>query len=197
MKTSNSAHLLVRYKAITTEHPWMTESAIRKMTDAIIYANDGLTVKLMKLNDLADEISAALAKHTPCHEGCSSCCKMVTMVYEHEAERLANASGWKMRRLPYSLPDVALQKAQRHVGKKCPFLIDNRCSVYADRPIICRLHNSLHKDESLCDVNAPLLQRIARPFFDPDYVEMPYHRLNLAHRPKEPWGAIHDFFPDY
>lgn len=197
MKTSNSAHLMVRYKAITTEHPWMTESAIQKMTDDILNANASLKVKLKKLDELADDIGAALAKHTPCHERCSSCCKMVTMVYEHEAERLATASGLKMRRLPYSSPDVAQQMAQRHIGKDCPFLIENRCSVYADRPIICRLHNSLHKDASLCDVNAPILQRLARPSFDPDYVEVPYHLLNMAHRPTEPWGAIQDFFPDY
>lgn len=197
MKIYSSEHLLVHYQAITVEHPWMTESAIRKMSDAIVNANASLKVKRTKLSELADDINAALAQHTPCHEGCSSCCKLVTMVYEHEAERLANASGRKMRRLTFSSREVALQKAQHHNGKECPFLIENQCSVYADRPVICRLHNSLHKDASLCDVTAPLAQRVARPSFDPDYVEVPYHQLNMAHRPTEPWGAIHDFFPNY
>ena len=113
----------------------------------------------------------------------------------HEAERLAKASGRPAYPVRYRSYDDALLAGDRFYGQACPFLDAGRCTVYAARPIICRLHHSLNNSPANCDCSMPPSERKAIGQYDPDYVEMPYHLLSIHGDPDEPWAAIHEFFP--
>ena len=65
----------------------------------------------------------------PCN-GCTACCRDPTLyvrVTEEEAKRLKTHLS---------------STGEKHLDKKgdgeCVYLIDNRCSIYADRPSVCR-----------------------------------------------------------
>jgi len=124
-----------------------------------------------------------------------NCCHMVTFIYEHEAEVMALASGKEMRRIQFRTRKKVWVESARYVGRPCPFLAMGRCSIYASRPLICRLHHSLNEDPSECEKLTRPGARQGVYMYDPDYVEVPYHGLNDRYQPKEPWGAIQDFFP--
>ncbi|MDX2157694.1 MAG: YkgJ family cysteine cluster protein [Hyphomicrobiaceae bacterium] len=86
-----------------------------------------------------------------CKKGCGYCCHTFVAVLPPEAFRLADAvRGGTSRALGVeavrarTLPLRGLSPDQR-VGAKlpCPLLVDGECSVYADRPLVCRQATSL------------------------------------------------------
>lgn len=77
-----------------------------------------------------------------CKEGCSACCEVGEYPFSRlEAEYLM--SGF------IKLPSDAKEKIRQEIKRlkvenpkmyKCPFLINNQCSVYQYRGIVCRVH---------------------------------------------------------
>jgi uncharacterized protein len=47
------------------------------------------------------------------------------------------------------------------VGKACPFLVDEQCSVYDNRPLACRKHASYYTNEKWC--SPPYLNTVQAP----------------------------------
>jgi Fe-S-cluster containining protein len=121
---------------------------------------------------------------------------MNTMIHEHEAIRLAEVTGRAMTRLPYRPQHAVYVLGDRFNGKPCPFLVEHRCTVYEDRPMVCRTHHSLNADASACKTAETAGLQIRPAMYDPDFLEEPYMELNAAHNPTEPWGNIAEFFPD-
>lgn len=81
-------------------------------------------------------IQEALSDRITCREGCSGCCTAIT-IFPVEAAALQAAL--------QALPDEEQAAIRRHVaaqaaGERCPLLKDQRCLLYAARPIICRTH---------------------------------------------------------
>lgn len=149
--------------------------------------------KRRKVIWIADAVVKALKPHVACSPGCSHCCHMNTIIYEHEARRLAEVSGRKMKVLPYRLPNVVSMEGMQFNAMPCPFLVADKCSVY-DRPLVCRVHHSLSKQGSDCD---PFSDSLRIPhMYDPDIIEVPYKLLNESANPLEPMGNIAEFFPD-
>jgi uncharacterized protein len=120
---------------------------------------------------------------------------LITLVYEHEAKTMARASGRPFKQLEYMPRITVLDATKKYFGQPCPFLENDRCSIYEHRPIICRLHHSFNDDSSQCDTSRPQDELVGVAALNPDCIELPYHELNHAFHPKEPWGAIQDFFP--
>lgn len=97
---------------------------------------------LVELRRRVDDHFAAAQRRTPaafsCRAGCSSCCVAFT-VAKVEADRMrATLEGIAAR-------DPALRERIRAQGRTadraaCALLVDDRCSVYDERPIICRSH---------------------------------------------------------
>lgn len=73
-----------------------------------------------------------------CKAGCSACCETGDYpVSQLELEYLMQGFA--------SLDNTLKREVQENIktiqrGGKCPFLIDKKCSIYAYRPIICRVH---------------------------------------------------------
>ena len=77
-----------------------------------------------------------------CKEGCSACCEVGEYPFSRlEAEYLMSG----FIKLPADIKDK-IRKEIKHLKSeipkmyKCPFLIDNMCSVYKYRGLVCRVH---------------------------------------------------------
>ena len=86
-------------------------------------------------------------QHIHCRAGCSSCCEMGDYpLSQLELEYLMQGY--------IKLDNEVKIKVQENIkcmkrGKSCPFLVDNKCSIYPNRPIICRVHGLAY----LCNNN--------------------------------------------
>ena len=92
-----------------------------------------------KLRDYCDGFWDRVLEKYPyafaCAPGCSTCCELPSVNYI-EAFIIAGMPGDKRKK------HAAADKTGR-----CPFLDDDRCSIYASRPLICRTHGLLLKSE--------------------------------------------------
>ena len=183
-----------RLNQLIANEPWMHPAAMARCTSEILTTNASLRVRYGRLEQLADRVHDCLAPLTPCRKGCHHCCSMVTLVYRFEAVGLAEVTGRKMRELPFRSHQQVINLHRLQPLQPCPFMVEGGCSVYADRPLICRLHHSLANDAESCRP-LPSGQTQAPEMYDPDHIEVPYHTLVRTQRPKEPWGALTEFFP--
>jgi uncharacterized protein len=105
---------------------------------------DDLAATLVQLRRRVDAHFDAALTRTPaafrCAEGCSACCEARFSVFAVEAAPIRQA----LARLGQSDPalrarirDQADDPAHQH---HCALLVDARCTVYAERPLICRSH---------------------------------------------------------
>ena len=151
--------------------------------------------KLPKLYTLMEEVGDLRAPHVSCKAGCSACCRTIPVeISDLEAKHLAAATGRKMASLP-----PGRHKVQGHVQTHCPFLIDNRCSVYQHRPYNCRSVAAVDPDALACSDENTALTRANDPralqvtmtkmrAFDPLYLE-------VVERKGTVWADIRQFFP--
>lgn len=87
------------------------------------------------------KISSRYSAHLNCHAGCSGCCQHHLSVFAVEAAAIRQA----INSLPQETQDRVHQQAiaineQESRGERvaCPLLVDNKCSIYEQRPLICR-----------------------------------------------------------
>jgi hypothetical protein len=100
-------------------------------------ANENLKRLQSRVDDFFAGIVTRHAEHLACGEGCSSCCKGRLSLFVVELEPMLEA----VSALDPALRSRIQARAARD-PEECPLLEDNRCSVYAVRPIICRSHGA-------------------------------------------------------
>ena len=71
-----------------------------------------------------------------CRAGCFDCCRAGLSVFAIEADRIRGA----LARLPGDVRAQVRVQAAEEDRKHCALLVDGRCSVYDERPILCRSH---------------------------------------------------------
>ncbi len=106
-----------------------------------------------------------------CKAGCSYCCHQSVYGVEHEFDALATylVKEWSLEERKALIERAKERYAQTNTLSKealalhkspCPFLQDNKCSVYEMRPMACRIYLSTsvqsckHEYESPADTNA-------------------------------------------
>lgn len=106
---------------------------------------------LVTLRRRVDDHFAAAIERGPggamlCREGCDQCCRVRISVFGIEADRIALA----LRGLDPELRERA--RAQAAHASHCALLVDGRCVVYEDRPLICRSHGvpAIAEGETTC-----------------------------------------------
>ncbi|MCE5327360.1 MAG: YkgJ family cysteine cluster protein [Planctomycetaceae bacterium] len=108
---------------------------------------------------LADRLAAHRDPcQSPCHKGCSACCHYLVSVSPPEAtaiaarvrtlppslrgeieERIERAAMTLLRRpAPRGADAAQLSEWYRSLDLACPFLKDDACAIYDDRPLVCR-----------------------------------------------------------
>jgi len=185
-----------KLRTLVEAHPWMAPKLLQQDLSKIVRENANVKSKRKKIITIATRVTDALSPYVACRVGCSDCCHMNTMIYEHEAIRLAEVTRRKMVRLAYRPINEVFAHGAKFNGKPCPFLREDRCSVYQDRPLVCRTHHSLLDNPTSCNMDIPPAKQTRPPMYDPDLLEEPYIALNVKHNPTEPWGNIAEFFPD-
>jgi Fe-S-cluster containining protein len=139
-----------------------------------------------------DELSATLSRryqrHLVCRAGCSGCCHHHLSVFPVEAAALKEAIDKLPPEQQTKIEAQAREtneREQRGEPVSCPLLIDDRCSVYASRPLICRSQGlpllieaadgELEVDYCPLNFTAPS----ATDDLDEDYL-VPLDQLNLS-----------------
>lgn len=117
------------------------------LPDALASVNASAKSKLRRIYAMSDELAKDRGQFIACKKGCANCCRMNVMISLLEAEQIAKASGRKA---------VAVTRSKQHpigtfYGADCPFLVDSVCSVYEDRPLVCRCHASYYASNFACD----------------------------------------------
>lgn len=121
---------------------------------------------------MAGELSNAARGLVPCSRGCDGCCHMPTMLIAEEAAVIARETGAQLA-TPAAWFAGEDAEASPHKGVPCTFLHNGACSIYAQRPMACRLHIHLDRDNTLCriipgeTIRVPRLDTMA---FDMQYV---------------------------
>lgn len=109
--------------------------------------------KMFKLHQVMDEISEVVTPYSACRNGCSFCCSQSVAITTAEAHYISKATG-----IPYKKPTVAYTPTtlptyqQKYAGQPCPFLRASRCSIYAYRPLVCRLLYNMSNHPEVCDI---------------------------------------------
>jgi len=90
---------------------------------------------------LIAKLQARYSKHLVCRAGCAGCCHHHLSVFAVEAEEARAA----IDTLPAPIRARVEEQAREVIklearGERvaCPLLVDDRCSIYESRPVICR-----------------------------------------------------------
>lgn len=79
-----------------------------------------------------------------CKEGCSGCCRPGLSVFGLEAAKIRESLAALSQNAP-AIRDTVRRQGHLAVQdpgsvSRCPLLVDDRCAVYHERPLICRSH---------------------------------------------------------
>jgi Fe-S-cluster containining protein len=118
----------------------------------------------------------------PCRAGCNYCCrderivlteKEAVLALQHVEQKLAPEL---QARVLASIRDAAPTSDQASVA--CAFLIDERCAIYADRPLACRSYFS--NSVASCEIFFHDKSRIPQRFAAPKLVEIAVREVTRA-----------------
>ncbi|MCW5970439.1 MAG: YkgJ family cysteine cluster protein [Blastocatellales bacterium] len=90
---------------------------------------------------LSAHLSAHYSAHLVCRAGCSACCRHHISVFPVEAAAIAAAVEDlpdEVRARVETQADEVVQREGRGAEAYCPLLVDDRCTIYSARPLICR-----------------------------------------------------------
>ena len=90
---------------------------------------------LSRVDQLCREINEKFAEQIACRAGCSACCRHLTL-FPVEAANLVKA----VESLPAEIRSLLAGRIQWSESGSCPLLLDDCCTVYDNRPVICRTH---------------------------------------------------------
>jgi len=113
-------------------------------------------VKNGRLLEAINKISALMEPAVACGKGCSHCCHMAVGISAWEAEQIGKYIGIK----PANPPAITIENAlevqeasiQKYMGKTCPFLQNNECSIYEVRPFACRTNFNISAYPQQCNL---------------------------------------------
>lgn len=134
----------------------------------------------------SDVLQKIYSAHLECKKGCSMCCKVERTVFAIEADSIAT----QIKTLPKEQQNT-LKEHQAQTGV-CPFLIEDSCSIYPFRPLICRTHGLplLYLDDDMENWNLTFCEKnftmTSEDFsFDDEYLNMEHLNQQLANIQKQ------------
>jgi len=102
--------------------------------------SDAAGQALVTLRRRVDAHFTAAVERNPdafaCRAGCASCCRAGLSVFGIEADRIRAA----LAQLPSPTRLRVAEQAAVETPTHCPLLVDGLCSIYTQRPILCRSH---------------------------------------------------------
>lgn len=157
--------------------------------------------RIVWLQRAADAWSRPLEGIAACRKGCSHCCQIPVTISRTEA----NLIGRFINRKPTD-PAISIRLASIETESDllaaeaslqadttlapCPFLLNDACSIYAHRPMVCRTLINLDDDNLLCLHSGQGPASV--PYADARMLKV----LLLAAQPTGELADIRQFFPD-
>lgn len=100
-------------------------------------ASEALATLRQRVDEHFDRAVARTPAGFACRLGCSGCCTPRFSVFEVEAAPIRRTLAELARREPQRRQRIREQAAD---APHCALLLDGQCSVYEERPLICRSH---------------------------------------------------------
>lgn len=150
--------------------------------------NSSAKSKLGKIYSLISEVGRAVSPYVACSKGCSDCCKMNVSISIIEAERLSVLS----RRLMTPVKHPIRHSQEEFSGVPCPFLADDKCSVYEARPYACRAHYSFDTSAYWCHPERS--NKVEMSLLQMSGALQAYNEI-VGGSPLRGFADIRDFFP--
>lgn len=160
---ADDARLRWRVAQVNAAVPKVTRDAL--LTQALKASSNAK--RIMWLRREADAIDAAATPFSACSSGCSHCCHIGVMMLATEAAVIGREIGrvpvdppadksvmWDPNKGQTDFERKSRELTMEPVGKPCPFLSEDGCSIYAFRPLACRLQVNLDEDSLLCELVA-------------------------------------------
>lgn len=176
-----------RLRAITLSAPWLRD--LDDLVFEIAQQPGSPKAKLNRYRKLADKIGNAVSPHSAC-KSCSHCCNIAVTIPHIEAQAIGIVVGRKPAKGNLRIGGDHQETIDKNFRTPCPFLKRGRCSIYAERPIACRVHFNLAQDDYFCDPAVPP----SESFVANVNLTVLHAAMNMAFMDGE-WGDIRDFFP--
>lgn len=141
---------------------------------------------LKKLRAAAHDFSTTATPVSACKAKCQHCCHIPVALSQSEARLI----GKQIQVQPLE-PKESRWLRDKPYGYEhpCPFLTATGCSIYADRPLACRVHLNMDQDDLLCQLipgaSVPVPLANASSFY------MLYAKITEG----DFMGDIREFFP--
>ena len=90
---------------------------------------------LIRVDQLCGKITEQFSDQIACRAGCSGCCRHLSL-FPVETANLFRA----IKNLPIEIKVILSERIQWTENDSCPLLLDDCCTVYQSRPVICRTH---------------------------------------------------------
>jgi hypothetical protein len=183
-----------RLAAIRRDQPMSLLVEANNLPTKVATMNAKLMLRINPILEMTSRFSDAAGPYVACKRGCNHCCHIQVAITRIEAQLLGNRIG--VNPAPMPTPQLRPQDSYNY-KTPCTFLENGECSIYEDRPYVCRAHASLEANEDPCrltdeqghDRNG----KISRPNF-PGVAEALNVVLKLAG--KTDYADIRDYFPN-
>lgn len=127
---------------------------------------------IININELSYEVLGGIndAIHSSntidCQSGCSHCCYLRVSTYDYEIISIYQYLMVKVKKRDrdlifkrikdqYEIVKNFTIEEHHHTNVECPFLIENKCSVYPVRPVSCAGYHSLQRELCIKSNNNP------------------------------------------
>ena len=180
--------------AISEWYGPLIDKAERKL-DAVLIANTSRRIKIYMIQSIMSEVREDPSARVACKKGCSNCCHQQVTLSQLEADAISDRIGIKAVTLR---PGHKVRSVNAYGPETpCSFLLDGSCSIYENRPVVCRNLVNADRDNLLCSFENVELMRQNDPRCV--YIPMPDAGalvdacINLGRNTVH--GDIRDFFP--
>lgn len=107
--------------------------------------------RLIRIRHIAGQQSAIFSSKSACSSGCSHCCHIDVTLPRSEAVLIGKITGKEISE-PAQTFQIHQPPKNRYQGSPCPFLVGGSCSIYANRPLLCRTLVNLDTSPKLCEL---------------------------------------------
>jgi uncharacterized protein len=126
----------------------------------IVESREPQKQKILAVWGYENVVNKEVVPRAACRAGCSHCCHVAVLVSKPEAELIAERIGRPLA--PVTVQRGGPREARTEgTGRgyddipwgyhnPCTFLAAGRCSIYADRPSVCRTYFNMDDDALLC-----------------------------------------------